>query len=68
MDRYLVDLALPPIWFTTMFKGVAVGALVACAVSGVVAQQPIYAQCGGISWTGMTFCVERGRFAKRIVT
>ncbi|KAG9126487.1 hypothetical protein FRC07_003233 [Ceratobasidium sp. 392] len=34
--------------------------VVACAafVAGAMAQQPAYAQCGGVSWTGGTTCVS----------
>ncbi|ELU44883.1 fungal cellulose binding domain-containing protein [Rhizoctonia solani AG-1 IA] len=36
-----------------MFKSLSLGSLaVAFLASGVVAQQPEWAQCGGINWTG----------------
>lgn len=49
-----------------MFKASVVAAFIVYAASGVVAQQPVYAQCGGINWNGMTFCARRGCVAERV--
>jgi len=41
-----------------MFKALSVGSLaVAFMASSVMAQQPLYAQCGGNDWSGGTTCV-----------
>ncbi|KAG8748662.1 hypothetical protein FRC10_000053 [Ceratobasidium sp. 414] len=42
-----------------MFQAISVGSLaVAFMASSVMAQQPIYTQCGGLTWTGGTTCVS----------
>jgi len=46
------------IWFTTMFKASVVAAFIVYAASGVLAQQPVYAQCGGKGWNGGTTCAS----------
>ncbi|KAG8694610.1 hypothetical protein FRC08_008376 [Ceratobasidium sp. 394] len=40
-----------------MHRSISVGTLVAVAASAVSAQQPQWAQCGGLNWTGPTTCV-----------
>ncbi|QRW00057.1 glycoside hydrolase family 6 protein [Ceratobasidium sp. AG-Ba] len=42
-----------------MYKAISVGSLAAVFMaSSAMAQQPVYAQCGGINWTGGKTCVS----------
>ncbi|KAJ6582626.1 hypothetical protein DFH09DRAFT_1145651 [Mycena vulgaris] len=51
----IFNTACPEVVSATMIQNLAL--LVALAVSGAVAQNPVWGQCGGSSWTGSTLCV-----------